>query len=145
MIQFKLWYIVQSYPYFPICIKANLSMIKFHIISVYISLFVVLYALFTKVCLNFSSTLNLLFLSINNELSKIFNFYLRGKKIFAFQDAALAVFRKTQEKTVSLGHRLDLLFHIIRIGLFYVDHDLITRNIEKAKRFVQLLKSVTIQ
>ncbi|GIY68686.1 26S proteasome non-ATPase regulatory subunit 6 [Caerostris extrusa] len=44
---------------------------------------------------------------------------------------------KTQEKTVSLGHRLDLLFHIIRIGLFYVDHDLITRNIEKAKSLIE--------
>ncbi|XP_015930994.1 26S proteasome non-ATPase regulatory subunit 6 isoform X1 [Parasteatoda tepidariorum] len=53
------------------------------------------------------------------------------------KDAALAVFRKTQDKTVSLGHRLDLLFHIIRIGLFYVDHDLITRNIEKAKSLIE--------
>lgn len=53
------------------------------------------------------------------------------------KDAALTVFRKTQDKTVSLGHRLDLLFHIIRIGLFYVDHDLITRNIEKAKSLIE--------
>ncbi|GFT57893.1 26S proteasome non-ATPase regulatory subunit 6 [Nephila pilipes] len=53
------------------------------------------------------------------------------------KEAALTVFRKTQEKTVSLGHRLDLLFHIIRIGLFYVDHDLITRNIEKAKSLIE--------
>ncbi|KAG8181890.1 hypothetical protein JTE90_026050 [Oedothorax gibbosus] len=53
------------------------------------------------------------------------------------KEAALAVFRKTQDKTVSLGHRLDILFHIIRIGLFYVDHDLITRNIEKAKSLIE--------
>ncbi|CAL1261039.1 unnamed protein product [Larinioides sclopetarius] len=53
------------------------------------------------------------------------------------KEAALSVFRKTQEKTVSLGHRLDLLFHIIRIGLFYIDHDLITRNIEKAKSLIE--------
>lgn len=53
------------------------------------------------------------------------------------KEAALTVFRKTQDKTVSLGHRLDLLFHIIRLGLFYIDHDLITRNIEKAKTLIE--------
>lgn len=53
------------------------------------------------------------------------------------KEAALSQFRKTYDKTVSLGHRLDLLFHIIRIGLFYLDHDLITRNIEKAKELIE--------
>ncbi|XP_067119028.1 LOW QUALITY PROTEIN: 26S proteasome non-ATPase regulatory subunit 6 [Centruroides vittatus] len=53
------------------------------------------------------------------------------------KEAALVAFRKTQEKTVSLGHRLDLLFHMIRIGLFYMDHDLITRNIDKAKSLIE--------
>lgn len=47
------------------------------------------------------------------------------------KDAAISAFRKTYEKTVSLGHRLDIVFHNIRLGLFYLDHDLITRNIEK--------------
>ncbi|KAL3224786.1 hypothetical protein MRX96_026372 [Rhipicephalus microplus] len=50
------------------------------------------------------------------------------------KEAALTQLRKTYDKTVSLGHRLDLLFHLIRLGLFYLDHDLITRNIDKAKR-----------
>jgi len=49
------------------------------------------------------------------------------------REGALASFRKTYEKTVSLGQRLDIVFHLIRIGLFYMDHDVITRNIEKAK------------
>lgn len=49
------------------------------------------------------------------------------------KDGALAAFKKTYEKTVSLGHRLDIVFHNIRIGLFYLDHDLITKNIEKAE------------
>lgn len=44
-------------------------------------------------------------------------------------------FRKTQEKTVTLGYRLDLVFHLIRMGLYYMDHDLITRNLEKAQRY----------
>lgn len=53
------------------------------------------------------------------------------------KEAALTQLRKTYDKTVSLGHRLDLLFHLIRLGLFYLDHDLITRNIEKAKSLIE--------
>lgn len=53
------------------------------------------------------------------------------------KDAAISAFRKTYEKTVSLGHRLDIVFHLIRIGLFYLDHDLITRNIDKAKYLIE--------
>ncbi|EDV43357.1 uncharacterized protein Dana_GF16564 [Drosophila ananassae] len=51
--------------------------------------------------------------------------------------AAESAFRKTYEKTVSLGHRLDIVFHLIRLGLFYLDHDLITRNIDKAKYLIE--------
>jgi len=51
--------------------------------------------------------------------------------------AAEVAFRKTYEKTVSLGHRLDIVFHLIRMGLFYLDHDLITRNIDKAKHLIE--------
>jgi 26S proteasome regulatory subunit N7 len=53
------------------------------------------------------------------------------------KEGALSSFRKTYDKTVSLGHRLDIVFHLIRIGLFYLDHDLITRNIEKAKSLIE--------
>ena len=49
----------------------------------------------------------------------------------------LEAWNKTYDKTVSLGHRLDLLFHIIRIGLFYMDHGLIAKNIEKAKSLIE--------
>lgn len=51
-----------------------------------------------------------------------------------FQEGALTAFRKTYDKTVALGHRLDIVFYLLRIGLFYMDNDLITRNTEKAKR-----------
>lgn len=51
--------------------------------------------------------------------------------------AAETAFRKTYEKTVSLGHRLDIVFHLIRMGLFFIDHDLITRNIDKAKYLIE--------
>ena len=50
------------------------------------------------------------------------------------QDSAVSAFRVAYEKTVGLGYRLDVVFYLIRIGLFYMDHDLVTRNIEKAKR-----------
>lgn len=53
------------------------------------------------------------------------------------KQAAETAFRKTYEKTVSLGHRLDIVFHLIRMGLFYLDHDLITRNIDKAKYLIE--------
>ncbi|TNN80802.1 26S proteasome non-ATPase regulatory subunit 6 [Liparis tanakae] len=50
------------------------------------------------------------------------------------KEGALTAFRKTYDKTVALGHRLDIVFYLLRIGLFYMDSDLITRNSEKAKR-----------
>lgn len=33
------------------------------------------------------------------------------------------------------GFRLDTIFHIIRIGFFFGDRDLVTKNIEKANRY----------
>ncbi|XP_014203908.1 26S proteasome non-ATPase regulatory subunit 6 isoform X2 [Copidosoma floridanum] len=53
------------------------------------------------------------------------------------KEGALTAFKKTYDKTVSLGHRLDIVFHIIRIGLFYLDHDLIIKNIEKAESLIE--------
>lgn len=53
------------------------------------------------------------------------------------REAALTALRKTYEKTVSLGQRLDILFHMIRIGFFYMDHDLISRNVDKAKALME--------
>ncbi|XP_058030135.1 26S proteasome non-ATPase regulatory subunit 6 [Ahaetulla prasina] len=53
------------------------------------------------------------------------------------KEAALTAFRKTYDKTVALGHRLDIVFYLLRIGLFYMDNDLITRNTEKAKSYTR--------
>ncbi|XP_076175550.1 regulatory particle non-ATPase 7 [Ptiloglossa arizonensis] len=53
------------------------------------------------------------------------------------KQGAISALQKTYDKTVSLGHRLDIVFHNIRIGLFYLDHDLITKNIEKAKSLIE--------
>ncbi|XP_054165408.1 26S proteasome non-ATPase regulatory subunit 6-like [Oppia nitens] len=57
--------------------------------------------------------------------------------IIGDKESALTALRKTYDKTVSLGHRLDLVFHMIRIGLFYLDHNLIARNIEKGKSLIE--------
>jgi len=40
------------------------------------------------------------------------------------------------EKTPTLGSRIDLVFTVIRLGLFFSDADLIARNVEKAQWFV---------
>ncbi|KAL7638323.1 UNVERIFIED_CONTAM: hypothetical protein RMT77_010891 [Armadillidium vulgare] len=53
------------------------------------------------------------------------------------KEKAIKAFTKTYDKTVSLGQRLDLVFHNIRIGIFYLDHSLITRNLEKAKSLIE--------
>jgi len=53
------------------------------------------------------------------------------------KEGALTQFRKTYEKTVALGYRLDVVFHLIRLGLFYMDHDLINKNLEKAQTLIE--------
>lgn len=49
---------------------------------------------------------------------------------------AESAYSQAYEKTGPLGHRIDIVFSLIRVGFFYKDHDLINSNIDKAKRFV---------
>jgi len=53
------------------------------------------------------------------------------------KDAAVEAVRKTNEKTVGLGNRMDLVFLNIRIGLFFTDHDIIKANIAKAHQMLE--------
>jgi 26S proteasome regulatory subunit N7 len=53
------------------------------------------------------------------------------------KDKAVSAYRQTYEKTVPIGQRLDIIFTLIRIGFFWQDHIIITRNIEKAKSLVE--------
>jgi len=53
------------------------------------------------------------------------------------KENAVSQYRVTSEKTVGSGQKLDIVFTLLRIGLFWMDHDLITRNIEKAKSMVE--------
>ncbi|CAH8514265.1 unnamed protein product [Heterobilharzia americana] len=48
------------------------------------------------------------------------------------KEGALSQFRLILDKSLMPGFRLDTIFHIIRIGFFFGDRDLITKNIEKA-------------
>ena len=52
------------------------------------------------------------------------------------REQSLTWLRKTYEKTVTLGQRLDLIFYQLRLGLFYMDQDLVERNLDKAKVLV---------
>jgi len=49
------------------------------------------------------------------------------------KEKALVSYRVTTDKTVSLGHRLDIVFAVLRIAFAFNDTDLLKRNIEKAK------------
>lgn len=49
------------------------------------------------------------------------------------KDEALKMLKETLEKTNTTGHKLDLHFHMIRLGFFFNDNKLITTNLDKAK------------
>ena len=53
------------------------------------------------------------------------------------KDAAIEAVRKTADKTVGLGNRMDLVFLNIRIGLFFTDHTIIKANIAKAHQMLE--------
>ncbi|GAU96143.1 hypothetical protein RvY_07631 [Ramazzottius varieornatus] len=53
------------------------------------------------------------------------------------KEGSETAFRVCYEKTVGNGNRLDLIFQMIRIGLFFSDLDLTTRNLEKARSLVE--------
>jgi len=52
------------------------------------------------------------------------------------REGAESAYRATNEKTVSLGHRIDLALTLIRVGFFYNDQDLLKRNFAKAKSLI---------
>jgi len=49
------------------------------------------------------------------------------------KEGAVAGFKVAKEKTVSLGHRLDIVFNLIRLGMFYSDSELTVKNLELAQ------------
>ena len=51
-----------------------------------------------------------------------------------FQEKALEQLKVTEGKTVAVGQKMDLVFHTLQIGFFYMDFDLISKSIDKAKK-----------
>jgi 26S proteasome regulatory subunit N7 len=53
------------------------------------------------------------------------------------KDAAVSTFRQVYDKTMALGYRMDVIFYLLRIGLFYNDFDLLKTNLEKAHSLIE--------
>jgi len=54
------------------------------------------------------------------------------------KEEAIRMLKETLDKTNTTGHKLDLHFHLIRLGLFSNDNKMITVNLEKAKELIEL-------
>jgi len=54
------------------------------------------------------------------------------------KDESLKMLKETLDKTNTTGHKLDLHFHLIRLGFFYNDNKIVTVNLEKAKALIEL-------
>lgn len=50
------------------------------------------------------------------------------------QEKALEQLKVTESKTVAVGQKMDLVFYTLQLGFFYMDFDLISKSIEKAKK-----------
>ncbi|GMP48779.1 hypothetical protein CsSME_00016019 [Camellia sinensis var. sinensis] len=54
------------------------------------------------------------------------------------KEKALEQLKLTESKTVAAGQKMDLVFHTLQIGFFYMDFDLISKSIDKAKNIISL-------
>ncbi|KHG19496.1 hypothetical protein F383_05500 [Gossypium arboreum] len=54
------------------------------------------------------------------------------------KEKALEQLKLTETKTVAVGQKMDLVFYTLQIGFFYMDFDLISKSIDKAKKDVCL-------
>ncbi|EEF51851.1 26S proteasome non-ATPase regulatory subunit 6 homolog [Ricinus communis] len=60
-------------------------------------------------------------------------FYIRiGDK-----EKALEQLKVTESKTVAVGQKMDLVFYTLQLGFFYMDFDLISKSIDKAKNLFE--------
>lgn len=53
---------------------------------------------------------------------------------FSMQEKALEQLKITEGKTVAVGQKMDLVFYTLQLGFFYMDFDLISKSIDKAKK-----------
>ncbi|PPS14222.1 hypothetical protein GOBAR_AA06387 [Gossypium barbadense] len=52
------------------------------------------------------------------------------------KEKALEQLKLTETKTVAVGQKMDLVFYTLQIGFFYMDFDLISKSIDKAKKYM---------
>jgi 26S proteasome regulatory subunit N7 len=50
------------------------------------------------------------------------------------QEKALEQLKVTESKTVAVGQKMDLVFYTLQLAFFYMDFDLISKSIDKAKK-----------
>ncbi|GMY24726.1 26S proteasome non-ATPase regulatory subunit 6 homolog isoform X1 [Fagus crenata] len=62
------------------------------------------------------------------HLAKALHFIKIGDK-----EKALEQLKVTESKTVAVGQKMDLVFYTLQLGFFYMDFDLISKSIDKAK------------
>ncbi|XP_062116034.1 26S proteasome non-ATPase regulatory subunit 6 homolog [Humulus lupulus] len=64
-----------------------------------------------------------------------------AKSLFFIQvgdkEKALEQLKVTESKTVAVGQKMDLVFHTLQLGFFYMDFDLISKSIDKAKNLFE--------
>ncbi|WCJ36213.1 hypothetical protein M5689_017426 [Euphorbia peplus] len=60
-------------------------------------------------------------------------FYIR----IADKEKALEQLKLTESKTVAVGQKMDLVFYTLQLGFFYMDFDLISKSIDKAKKLFE--------
>ncbi|CAL9121333.1 unnamed protein product [Musa acuminata var. zebrina] len=53
------------------------------------------------------------------------------------KEKALEQLKTTEEKTVAAGQKMDLVFYTLQLGFFYMDFDLISKSIDKAKNLFE--------
>ncbi|OEL26719.1 26S proteasome non-ATPase regulatory subunit 6 [Dichanthelium oligosanthes] len=66
------------------------------------------------------------------HLAKSLYFIRVGEK-----EKALEQLKVTEGNTVAVGQKMDLVFHTLQIGFFYMDFDLISKSIDKAKNLFE--------
>ncbi|KAB2609174.1 26S proteasome non-ATPase regulatory subunit 6-like protein [Pyrus ussuriensis x Pyrus communis] len=53
------------------------------------------------------------------------------------KEKGLEQLKVTESKTVAVGQKMDLVFHTLQLGFFYMDFDLISKSIDKAKNLFE--------
>ncbi|PRP84591.1 hypothetical protein PROFUN_09264 [Planoprotostelium fungivorum] len=53
------------------------------------------------------------------------------------KEKAISQYKLTLEKTIGFGQKLDIVFNMFRIGLFWNDHTLIKRHLDQAKSMIE--------